>query len=66
MLKIDSLRGISIVVLLMAGVLLVMEITTNTTHEGWPIPILIILFVALERIRSELRSLREEIQKQGK
>ena len=64
MIKIDSLRALSIVVLLMAAFLLIVEIKDNTSHEGWPIPILIILSVALERIRVELREIREEIQKQ--
>ena len=64
MIKIDSLRIISIVVLLMAGVLLVAEVTSNIRGDTWPITILIILSVAVERVRAELRDIREQIKRQ--
>jgi hypothetical protein len=66
MIKIDRLRGLSIGLLVGAVVLLILEFTRkNPSNESFhfAIPFLLILVMALEKIRLELRDLRQEIDK---
>jgi hypothetical protein len=63
MIKVDSLRLLSVLLLSIAGMFLIMDIASHTRHETFPIVILLILSVALEKIRIELRDLRAELEK---
>lgn len=64
LLKIDRLRGLSIVCLIMAVMLLTFEISTPNFEATFVIVTMVILSTALEQVRLELRDLKQEFQNQ--